>query len=30
MKVIEEDGEYVIDTWVKTDDPTFGGQVQRP
>ena len=21
MKVIEEDGEYVIDTWVKTDDP---------
>ena len=25
MKVIEEDGEYVIDTWVKTDDPTSGG-----
>ena len=33
MKVIEEDGEYVIDVWIKTGEQeksTFGGQVQRP
>ena len=33
MKVIEEDGEYVIDVWIKTgeqENSTFGGQVQRP
>ena len=29
MKVTEEDGEYVLDVWVKTDEKaesTFGGQ----
>ena len=33
MKVIEEEGEYVLDVWVKADgegEATFGGQVQRP
>ena len=33
MKVLEEDGEYVMDIWVKTDeqgDSSFGGQVQSP
>ena len=29
MRVTEEDGEYIMDVWVKTDeqgDSTFGGQ----
>ena len=33
IKVIEEDGEYVLDVWVKADgegETTFGGRVQRP
>ena len=33
MKVLEEDGEYVMDIWVKTDeqgDSSFGGQVRSP
>ena len=33
MRVIEEDGEYVMDVWVNTseqNEPTFGGQVRSP
>ena len=29
LKIVEEDGEYLLDVWVKTkgpDDSTFGGQ----
>ena len=33
MRVTEEDGEYIMDVWVKTDEQgnsTFRGQVQSP
>ena len=33
MRVTEEDCEYIMDVWVKTDeqgDSTFGGQVRSP
>ena len=28
LRIIEEDGEYLLDVWIKTkgEEPTFGGQ----
>ena len=29
LKIIEEDGDYILEAWVKTgqkEEPTFGGQ----
>ena len=33
LKIIEEDGDYILEAWVKTGqeaEPTFGGQVRSP
>ena len=33
LRIVEEDGDYILEAWVKTgqeEESTFGGQVRSP